>query len=209
MEQEKEQKQEFISPIVDVTEKSEQQCNEILNKNIDLAESILIQMRDKLKTVSISYEFIHALLKDVKTSKNVPIVDIKDYVDYIEFADHEKSAIILVRLNKEYKRALRILDKEKVKKRDIRYVKCKERVVFLEGLMKEYKETKCAPYVNLGGITNDLFLINTKNTFKNVLLDLDYIYGSIEDNIKKQINIIIKRIDHYKNSERKDTTNNS
>ena len=30
----------------------------------------------------------------------MPIVDIKDYVDYIEFADHEKSAIILVRLNK-------------------------------------------------------------------------------------------------------------
>lgn len=66
--------------------------------------------------------------------------------------------------------------------------KTKERVEFLEGLEEAYKAEGYPPFVQLGGIVDDLELLNHDKTGR-VLDLLHEIYGELQSEFEKKVNL--------------------
>lgn len=66
---------------------------------------------------------------------------------------------------------------------DFKIGKTEERVEFLEGLMQAYKDEGVAPYVQLGGLVDDLELLEHDMTAE-VLQLLDRLYRELLERLK-------------------------
>lgn len=66
---------------------------------------------------------------------------------------------------------------------DFKIGKTQERVEFLEGLMQAYKDEGIAPYVQLGGLVDDLELLEHDMTAE-VLELLDKLYRELLERLK-------------------------